>query len=755
VLVVARTLGECLNACTGKLDLGFAAQRIFLQDGSEIFTDLEVSMLPRDADIFVSAGEPFKRVMSSAMRLPRAITKRVAWTSTGIRFPDTLSHGQTKGARDPTSAPLQTRPKVLVFKNDEGRAGEGKLVLILPSSSSGGGGGSSTAGVDADANPDPDGSIARDFCDRCTGALGTAGPVTRLFVLNTVGGGVAFIEASNDITALQRLVDPRLEVLLGRNVAGPCWASDGPRLKENGMFLFLKHWRSEAKRMIKEAKASLKAAKGQMHEPSLRHDVDVVFVVSLVASMGPALRQVQQVEAFARALTKQANASSVRVATVGFRDVGCLHPLQQFEVQDFTSDLGKATRFLAQLRPEGGEENGGDPRADVMGALEIAGQLRWRRGATRVAVVLTDAPAHGWEFDPTSQRQAGALREVSGTRTVTLRNEYGGTARYVGAKDVLPGLFAADIHVHGIQFAPATTLMYEKLTSFQTSLYSADGGDGGAEGWASPAQQRWGAVRNKALARFADTRDVTEKALNEYAEQVGNGTFRVHPVASEPSGIRQAMVGAVAGSIGNTQFGAFVTRIETLAAAKQAVDELIEKNFPDGEPQFDSASTGFTRPAATGQRGGSAGLAAGALPTKLAKGTRQYNFKHNFSQKGVAKKCASGECPYTGATEAKASNGDGRFCCVRCRDDPEGTANAGHSKRCGRTVAQGLVRCVVHACTVAPVPSDLAHSPDLGAWLVPVAALVHHACWSTTCVAALVHHVRGNGSLARQCASPH
>jgi hypothetical protein len=201
VLVVARTLGECLNACTGKLDLGFAAQRIFLQDGSEIFTDLEVSMLPRDADIFVSAGEPFKRVMSSAMRLPRAITKRVAWTSTGIRFPDTLSHGQTKGARDPTSAPLQPRPKVLVFKNDEGRAGEGKLVLILPSSA---------AGADADSNPDPDGSVARDFCDRCTGALGTAGPVTRLFVLNTVGGGGAFIEASNDVTALHKLVDPRL-----------------------------------------------------------------------------------------------------------------------------------------------------------------------------------------------------------------------------------------------------------------------------------------------------------------------------------------------------------------------------------------------------------------------------------------------------------------------------------------------------------------------------------------------------------------
>ena len=37
--------------------LSAAARRVFLDDGSEVFTAQEI---PRDADIFLSMGEPFK-----------------------------------------------------------------------------------------------------------------------------------------------------------------------------------------------------------------------------------------------------------------------------------------------------------------------------------------------------------------------------------------------------------------------------------------------------------------------------------------------------------------------------------------------------------------------------------------------------------------------------------------------------------------------------------------------------------------------
>lgn len=43
--------------CTDKLGLSSAARRVFLDDGTEVFTADEI---PRDADIFLSMGEPFK-----------------------------------------------------------------------------------------------------------------------------------------------------------------------------------------------------------------------------------------------------------------------------------------------------------------------------------------------------------------------------------------------------------------------------------------------------------------------------------------------------------------------------------------------------------------------------------------------------------------------------------------------------------------------------------------------------------------------
>ena len=43
--------------CTDKLGLSAAARRVFLDDGSEVFTAQEI---PRDADLFLSMGEPFK-----------------------------------------------------------------------------------------------------------------------------------------------------------------------------------------------------------------------------------------------------------------------------------------------------------------------------------------------------------------------------------------------------------------------------------------------------------------------------------------------------------------------------------------------------------------------------------------------------------------------------------------------------------------------------------------------------------------------
>ena len=43
--------------CTDRLELHNAARRVFLEDGTEVFSTEEIH---RDADIYVSAGENFK-----------------------------------------------------------------------------------------------------------------------------------------------------------------------------------------------------------------------------------------------------------------------------------------------------------------------------------------------------------------------------------------------------------------------------------------------------------------------------------------------------------------------------------------------------------------------------------------------------------------------------------------------------------------------------------------------------------------------
>ena len=48
---------QLLEYCTEKLFMPTAARRLFLDDGSEVFTPKEI---PRDAEVYISCGEPFK-----------------------------------------------------------------------------------------------------------------------------------------------------------------------------------------------------------------------------------------------------------------------------------------------------------------------------------------------------------------------------------------------------------------------------------------------------------------------------------------------------------------------------------------------------------------------------------------------------------------------------------------------------------------------------------------------------------------------
>ncbi len=48
---------QMMEMCTDKLRMSGAARRVFLDDGTEVFSAQEI---PRDSDVFLSMGEPFR-----------------------------------------------------------------------------------------------------------------------------------------------------------------------------------------------------------------------------------------------------------------------------------------------------------------------------------------------------------------------------------------------------------------------------------------------------------------------------------------------------------------------------------------------------------------------------------------------------------------------------------------------------------------------------------------------------------------------
>jgi hypothetical protein len=119
---------------------------------------------------------------------------------------------------------------------------------------------------------------------------------------------------------------------------------------------------------------------------------DIAFIVDTTASMGSFIRVAQkEMKDTLSMLSKQRNID-MRVAVVEYRD----HPPQDFsfvtKVHDFTDDLDTIQKVIDQLTPQGG----GDLPEAVFDGVVAACKLEWREHARRLAVLLGDAPPHGY-----------------------------------------------------------------------------------------------------------------------------------------------------------------------------------------------------------------------------------------------------------------------------------------------------------------------------------------------------------------------
>lgn len=124
-----------------------------------------------------------------------------------------------------------------------------------------------------------------------------------------------------------------------------------------------------------------------------RHDqqkVDLVFIVDCTASMGPYIKQAQEnIQTIAETVSR--TAFSVRLALVEYRD----HPPQDktfvTRVHDFTFSVGEMKTWVDDMSASGG----GDIPESVACALQRAASLSYRETATKMCVLIADAPPHG------------------------------------------------------------------------------------------------------------------------------------------------------------------------------------------------------------------------------------------------------------------------------------------------------------------------------------------------------------------------
>ncbi len=125
--------------------------------------------------------------------------------------------------------------------------------------------------------------------------------------------------------------------------------------------------------------------------------VDICFVVDTTGSMGPFIKEAKL--KLIETVSQLSSNSSIQlqVALVEYRD----HPPQEksfvTRVYALTPDLAKAQKSIEKLSASGG---GDYPEAVYDGVAAACRELDWREHSLRFAVLVGDAPPHGYLARP-------------------------------------------------------------------------------------------------------------------------------------------------------------------------------------------------------------------------------------------------------------------------------------------------------------------------------------------------------------------
>ena len=131
----------------------------------------------------------------------------------------------------------------------------------------------------------------------------------------------------------------------------------------------------------------------QNKESNNKNKMDLLLLIDCTASMGSYIAKAKSciADIATRFQQQYPGAGVLRIGVIAYRD----HPPQDLSyvtrVFDFSDDAAAARAFVDALSASGG----GDGPEAVGEALSEAVRCDWRPGATKVAVLIADAPPHG------------------------------------------------------------------------------------------------------------------------------------------------------------------------------------------------------------------------------------------------------------------------------------------------------------------------------------------------------------------------
>lgn len=123
------------------------------------------------------------------------------------------------------------------------------------------------------------------------------------------------------------------------------------------------------------------------------NEFDIAFIIDTTASMGRFIHDARrEMQKTLKALADVQDVS-MRVGIVEYRD----HPPEDRSFvttfHQFSDDLNATQRIIERLDPSGG---GDAPEAVLDGIVAACKKLEWREHARRIAVLIGDAPPHGY-----------------------------------------------------------------------------------------------------------------------------------------------------------------------------------------------------------------------------------------------------------------------------------------------------------------------------------------------------------------------